>query len=460
MNFRGTLIISTLIWFVVSLAGLTLIVYYFWQNSEFRSQQELHKELAVHMRDDNPIFEGDDYNKESLGEIFHTQMLLGPDFEFYMLDENGKVSSSAGGKSPIIDDSVDLAPINAFLEGESLPILGDDPRNPVDKRVFSVALVQNDSMKGYLYVVIGRKHAEAKSNLENYLPFGYLGFIILLLIFMYVYVVFQLVVIKLIKPLQKMISEVEKAAGNGFRITPPLSISTPELQPFAEKYRDMVSLIQQQFIEIKVQEAKRAKHMRQVQHDLKTPLSNVLGYLETWRIHHGEDDPLIETSYKNAQTLHERVNQQLVVAKRPQSEVELAMTTLSVRGMVDEIAERFNLAMLKKSLRLETVLDEEAHIVGDPQLLSRVFDNLMENAIRHCPENSTINFTVRRNKGKVDFAVTNIIAGNSVSGTFGIGIQIVQAILSLHQSILENHISSDTYTAQFSLTEKINKIKS
>ncbi|RXJ74554.1 two-component sensor histidine kinase [Veronia nyctiphanis] len=455
INFRGTLVISTLIWFVISLTGLTFIVYHLWQNSEFKSQQMLHKELAVHMRDDHPIFEGADYNKESLSEIFHTQMLLGPDFEFYVLDNEGNVSSSAGGKSPIVENQVDLTPINAFLNGEELPILGDDPRNPSSKRVFSAAFVENEYMEGYLYVVIGRKHAAAKSDLENYLPFGYLGFVVILLIFAYAYIVFQLVVVKLIKPLQKMISEVERAAGSGFRVTPPFSISTPELQPFADKYKDMVSLIQQQFIEIKVQEAKRAKHMRQMRHDLKTPLSNVLGYLETWRISHGEDDSLIETAYKNARTLDERVNQQMVVEKRPQSDVELSMTTIDVSWMMDEVIDRFRMALSKKSVQLISSIDKNTHVTGDPQLLSRVFDNLMENAVRHCPDSSTILLSAIRKKGVIEFTVKNIISADPKGGTHGIGIQIIQAILSLHQSLLDNEISSEWYIARFTLAEKV-----
>ncbi|MGR5542652.1 sensor histidine kinase, partial [Vibrio campbellii] len=52
--------------------------------------------------------------------------------------------------------TVDIAPIKHFLANDKFPILGDDPRNPHEPTVFSVAAIEElGSTVGYLYVVIG-----------------------------------------------------------------------------------------------------------------------------------------------------------------------------------------------------------------------------------------------------------------------------------------------------------------
>lgn len=89
MSFKSRLVVFTTVWFCLAAAAIALT--YNWQKEtiELRTQQSLHKELASHMRDDNPLMIGTDYNPKALKSIFHTLMLIGPDFEIYFLDSQG-----------------------------------------------------------------------------------------------------------------------------------------------------------------------------------------------------------------------------------------------------------------------------------------------------------------------------------------------------------------------------------
>jgi hypothetical protein len=52
-------------------------------------------------------------------------------------------------------ESVDLAPVSEFLAGGRLPLLGDDPRSPTARKIFSAApLIQDGHTVGYLYVIL------------------------------------------------------------------------------------------------------------------------------------------------------------------------------------------------------------------------------------------------------------------------------------------------------------------
>lgn len=77
MSFKSRLVVFTTVWFCLAMAAIALT--YNWQKEtiELRTKQSLHQDLASHMRDDNPLMIGTDYNPKALKSIFHTLMLIG-----------------------------------------------------------------------------------------------------------------------------------------------------------------------------------------------------------------------------------------------------------------------------------------------------------------------------------------------------------------------------------------------
>lgn len=129
MSFKSRLVLFTSLWFL--LVSVVIAYTYHWQKEtiEHRTKQSLHKELAVHMRDDNPLMIGTDYNPKALKSIFHTLMLIGPDFDIYFLDSQGNITTNAAPEGTVLANQIDLAPIQQFLNDEPYPILGEDPIN-------------------------------------------------------------------------------------------------------------------------------------------------------------------------------------------------------------------------------------------------------------------------------------------------------------------------------------------
>ncbi|MDW1828010.1 sensor histidine kinase, partial [Vibrio sp. Vb0937] len=95
MSFKSRLVVFTTVWFCLAMAAIALT--YNWQKEtiELRTKQSLHQDLASHMRDDNPLMIGTNYNPKALKSIFHTLMLIGPDFEIYFLDSQGNIATHA-----------------------------------------------------------------------------------------------------------------------------------------------------------------------------------------------------------------------------------------------------------------------------------------------------------------------------------------------------------------------------
>ncbi len=430
----------TLVWFFISATILTGLSVSVWQGNELRTQQILHRDLAVHMRDDNPLMVGDDYSTEALSSIFHTLMLLGPDFEIYFLDPQGNITTSGPPIDEVSRRQIDITPIQQFLDNQPFPILGDDPLSQDGKKVFSAAQIEADgSVAGYLYVLIGSSQRSLPLDPDTLVLYIPVVIAALVAILLFAFGVYRMVIRHIITPGRLMVNQIEQAATSEFRVTPPLQFSAAELQEMATQYRRMMAVIQQQFIQLRVQEAQRREHLMQLSHDLKTPLANVLGYLETWRIQHKEGRSMIDTAYHNAQRLQRHLKEQLEAARSPTAKIVLSYQELDVDALLQEIKERFTLSAQQKNIEILVNVNVPCTILADEQLINRVFDNLLENAVRHSPAQSTIVLeTLSVGARRVGFRVSNSIDENAAPGSLGMGTKIVDAILSLHQSQLEH----------------------
>lgn len=136
--------------FIAATVIVLLLFVALWQwlqlNHEFtrdRVQQSLHKELAEHMAHINPLLSQGITSDAALKEAFHDFMLLGPSFEIYTLDPEGRVIAYDAKPDKIKTQRVDINIIEQFLAGASLPILGTDPRGESNQKIFSVSKLIN-----------------------------------------------------------------------------------------------------------------------------------------------------------------------------------------------------------------------------------------------------------------------------------------------------------------------------
>ena len=52
-----------------------------------------------------------------------------------------------------------------FLAKETLPILGDDPRDPTREKVFSVAPIGTAELQGYIYVILASEEYDSAAQM-------------------------------------------------------------------------------------------------------------------------------------------------------------------------------------------------------------------------------------------------------------------------------------------------------
>lgn len=454
MSFKSRLVVFTSLWFC--LAAVVIALTYNWQKEtiELRTKQSLHKELASHMRDDNPLMIGTDYNPKALKSIFHTLMLIGPDFEIYFLDSQGNITTHAAPEGAEIMGAVDLNPIKQFLNDQPFPILGEDPRNRGEHKVFSVAAIEElGSTVGYLYVVIGSTRHDAIANAQVDTPYIALAGLVLVSILGFALGAYVLVKRSLLNPIERVTKQLQQQAEHDFRLQPDFTHQVPELVPIANSYQMMAKHIQQQFLQLEYQSSHRRQSLLQLSHDLKTPLSSVLGYLETWRLQHPESDPLIDVAFRNCEKLSTQLHSLLDAARKEAPMPNYEYCPVDLGALMAECAETMQSQFSRKEVVLKVDIDSEIQTVGDKGLLERLVLNLLENALRHSPIGSVVHCQAHlsEDKSRIHFTFVNHIEEEAEGGSLGIGTKIVQSILMLHHSYLETNATSSQYQQKFTL---------
>lgn len=176
------------------------------------------------------------------------------------------------------------------------------------------------------------------------------------------------------------------------------------------RVRSMVR-IKRQYDELQAALRLREDLAHMIIHDMRTPLTTILGFSDPALLEHMIPESCVdifERIHTQAEHLNAYVNDMLLLAKMESGRLILNRTMVEVSELIEHVRE-FNstIARLKNITLAFNVPDVSYQLLVDRNLFRRVLDNLISNAIKYSPENSTV--TVR-----VEYA--NIPAGQPAGG--------------------------------------------
>lgn len=133
-----------------------------------------------------------------------------------------------------------------------------------------------------------------------------------------------------------------------------------------------------------------------VVHDLRTPVANVMSSLEMVRSIDSSDSPeevrdLAEMGISSGKELLVLIDTLLDVARLESGQMPVEMEAAAVAPVLEEAIDQVRALGALHSVEIRLRVAEGAQLVrADRALLRRVVVNLLSNALRHSPENSTI----------------------------------------------------------------------
>ncbi|MBN3821414.1 HAMP domain-containing histidine kinase, partial [Paraburkholderia sp. Se-20369] len=240
---------------------------------------------------------------------------------------------------------------------------------------------------------------------------------------------------------------------------PPPSRRGDDIAVLESTYAQMADRIGEQWRALTHQDLQRRELIANISHDLRTPLTSLHGYLETLSLKAGTLDDAERRRYLSIALAQSakvgRLAQALFELARLESGgVQPAPEDFSLVDLVQDVFQKFELAAKARHIALHARIPPRVpNVTADLGMIERVLTNLLDNALRHTPEQGEIEVTLAPRDGKVSVTVADTgpgipperreglfqrpqrpmnAGGATVNG--GLGLLIVHRMLMLHDS--------------------------
>lgn len=229
----------------------------------------------------------------------------------------------------------------------------------------------------------------------------------------------------------------------------------------------------------KERESERTKNelITNVAHDLRTPLTSIIGYLELLSkgipLTQEMQQKYIEIVYTKAKRLEKLIEDLFGFTKV--GKVSMNVGTVDIVKLLGQLLEEFYPSFAEKDLVYELVSNVPAKtITADGNLLARLFDNLINNAIKYGAEGKKVLVNVLAEEEIVTISVTNyghVIPADELpfifnkfyrvehsrstqTGGTGLGLAIAKNIVDMHGGTIS--VTSDLNGTVFMVKLQVN----
>jgi two-component system OmpR family sensor kinase len=456
-------LLAVLIGLTVVMAALFLVVI---RHSDTARNQEInqkvYRSLAARLIEEH-ILQGETADPSAVRKVFDRIRVVNPRIDVYLLDSAGQVVA-ASGQNALKRASVDLTPVRRFLKGEEeLPIVGDDPSEPVRKRVFSAAPVPLAGETGYLYLVLRGVSGDslAQQIKQSYVLRETLWLIGCGLALALIASAFILTLMT--RPLRQLSAVMDKFSRSGFAGQPEaLRLPTDEVGKLTDTFNRMADRILAQMTALQKTDAMRRELVANISHDLRTPLASLQGYLETLHLKgdqlaQEEQRGYLAIALKQTEQLSGLVARLFDLAKLDSGQMTAALEPCALGDLVQDVVQEFELAASAKGIDLKCMVRPDLPLVlADVGLMERVLRNLLENALRYTHPGGTVSVIAApaADGALVEIADTGIGIPDAelpkifdrfyrveksrdlAAGSAGLGLAISKRILDLHDSTI------------------------
>ena len=204
-----------------------------------------------------------------------------------------------------------------------------------------------------------------------------------------------------------------------------------------------------------------------VSHDIKTPLTSIINYVDLLKKEEIQDEKVkeyITILDKKSQRLKKLTEDLVEASKVSSGNVKLQLEEIKLKELINQSIGEFRDRFEEKNLQIETNMpEEEVKIEADNRYLYRVIENLFSNVTKYALENSRVYIDMKKEKGKIEISIKNIskeklnISSEELMQRFvrgdkarytegsGLGLSIAKSLIELQGGDFAIYIDGDLF---------------
>ncbi len=244
----------------------------------------------------------------------------------------------------------------------------------------------------------------------------------------------------------------------------------------------LVDTITQAMQEERASEKSKDELITNVSHDLRTPLTSIIGYLGLIEDHqYQSEEDIVKYShiaYDKAKQMKNLVEDLFEYTKVQQHGAPVNLMTVDLGQLLEQVGASFELEAYKKGMVINVTCEPTPLLItADPEKLGRLFSNLVANALKYGHGASYIHLTAKQLGEKVVITVADDgekipaesvkhlferfyrveSSRNKATGGTGLGLAIVQSIVELHHGSVTAR--SDDQETAFVVTLPVKQVQ-
>ncbi|WP_062325188.1 sensor histidine kinase [Paenibacillus pabuli] len=248
-----------------------------------------------------------------------------------------------------------------------------------------------------------------------------------------------------------------------------------ELGRVASNINHMTEQLQQQIVKERELEKSKMDMITGISHDLRTPLTSIIGYIELLRTDSFQDKAeytrFVENTYNKATHLKKLLDDLFEYTRLTSVDTQLNLKKIDLYQLLDQLLFEFQPLAQENGIHMKKDIGDAPIIAYiDSDKIARAIDNLLMNALKYSVKPGMIDIRMRihhdqitievENKGtpltneqkerlfdrfyKVDYSRNS----EGIQSGSGLGLSIAKNIAELHQGTLTLHHIHDIFIFQ------------
>jgi len=163
------------------------------------------------------------------------------------------------------------------------------------------------------------------------------------------------------------------------------------------------------------------KMLSNISHDIKTPMTVILGYLEIMRTNGTSTDEMLGKIEQKAKNVMELINQFFTLAKLESGDMDIELSRIDVCEVCRESILDFYGILTNKNFQVDIDIPETSvYVHGNKEAIQRILFNLISNVIRYGADGKYLGISLRTDKNAVFIDV--IDRGKGIDKNFAVSV--------------------------------------